>query len=144
MGIHKFGPGTISVTVGSELAFECQVRSVNITHEYSEVAERVDYLGDGCSDPAIEERADGVSLTVDHDLSASALYAFCLGNDLQVGQFAYTPNSNQGTVTPASWAADVVVKVPNVEAGERGARLTGSVDWPMVAGSLVFTPGADA
>ena len=143
MAIHKFGPGTLVLDpAGTAVNFECQVKSFTVAHEYEEIAEEVKYLGADCVEPATQERGDSIAFDIDHDLSATGLYAWALNNDLQTVAFEYVPNTTMGTVTPAKWAGSVVVTVPNAEADEYGARLAGTVEWAGV-GAFTFTPAAD-
>jgi len=144
MAIHTFGPGTLTVTPtgGTASQFECQVKGVEITSEYEEIQEEVQYLGDGCFEPATQSRNDSISIEIDHDLTATGMYQFCQTYDLQQADFVYVPNINMGTATPAQWDGTIVVTSPNVNADEYGARIDGTVDWAGV-GAFTFTAAAD-
>ena len=145
--IHKFGPGTVTATAvgGSAYQFECQVKGVEITTEYTEVSEEVVYLGGrdaGCYESAVQERKDSISMDIDHDLTATGLYQWCQTYDLQEADVVYVPNTAMGTETPAAFALRVVVTSPNVNADEYGVRLDGTIEWAGV-GKVDFTPAVD-
>jgi hypothetical protein len=145
--IHTFGPGEFTVVAegGSSYPFICQVKGIEITSDYEEIAEEVIYLGGreaGCYEPAEETRTDSISIEIDHDLTATGLYQWCQYYDLQQADFTYVPNTGMGTQTPAQWDGRVVVKSPNVNADEYGARLDGTVDWQGV-GAFTFTAAVD-
>jgi len=150
MPMSKFGPGTLTLNPqGSAESFECQVRSGGVNHTYEEVQEAVDYLGDGCQEPAVEERTDSLTFDIDHDLYATGLYAFTVNNDRQTADFSYVPDTTTGAATAASWTGTIVVKLPDgVQGDEVGAFLSGAIEWTQAvsgdSGNFVFTPAADA
>jgi hypothetical protein len=137
MANTKFGPGTVSYTIGAgpAVSFEQEVKGGGIEHEYEEVGESTTYL-DGTTDPAGEVRADKLTLDCDFDLGAGGFYAFLMSNDLVDADVEYTPN----TAAAASWSGTVRLKLPDgAVADEFGAKLSGTVEHSFV-GPVVFTP----
>lgn len=142
--IHTSGPATISLTVNSTASnFECQVKTWSLTTDYEEIAEEVQYLGDGCFEPAAEEGSETLTFEMDHDLTATGYNFWAYTNELQIADVEIVPNINMGTVTPASFTGQVVVKRPSVDSGEYGARVSGTVELQSV-GRIVPVAAADA
>jgi hypothetical protein len=138
MAATKFGPGTVTFTVdvGTPEAFEQEIKSGGITHEYETVGDDVTYL-DGNLVPAEETRADKLTLECDFDLGSAGFYNFLFTNDLTEATAEYTPN----TANTAKWAGTVRLKLPNEAKGEEfGAKLAGTVELAFV-GPVVFTSG---
>lgn len=151
MPISRFGPGTLTLTPdggGAPGSFECQIKGGGVNHSYEEVSAAVEYLGDGCTEAAVSARTDSLTFDVDHDLSATGLYAFCIANDLGTVAFEYVPDSTRGATTPASWSGSIVCQLPDgVQGSESGGLLSGSVEWTQAvagaAGNFVFTAAVD-
>jgi hypothetical protein len=133
-----FGPGTVKIgAAGSELDMSCEVTGGAVTHEYTTTTTKRKLCGTPARD--LRRRKDGVKFDIENDLSAEGLYALLitLGEDPQAVPISYTPNDDHG----AAWAGQVVPLLPSeVGAGEYGAPLASSVQWPAV-GLLDFTPG---
>ena len=151
MPISRFGPGTLTLTPtggGTGTGYECQVKSGGVAHSYEEISAAVEYLGDGCSQPAVQQRSDSISFDIDHDLYETGLYAFCLANDLAEIDFVYTPDVSHGATTPASWSGTVLCTLPDgVQGSESGGLLSGAVEWTQSvagrAGNFLFTAAVD-
>lgn len=137
MAWTKFGPGTVTFTVGAGPAqsFSQEVKGGGIAHAYEEVGEATTYM-DGSTDPASEIRADSLSLDCDFDLGSAGFYAFLFANDLTDAETVYTPN----TAAAAKWEGTVRLKLPeDATADAFGAKITGTVVMPFV-GPVEFTP----
>ena len=140
MATVKFGPGTLTYTVGSPgtpQEFSQEVKSGGVNHSYEEVGEATTYL-DGTTVPAGEVRADSLTYEADFDLSATGLYQFLLTNDLQDATVEFTPNTTAG----ASWTGTVRLKLPESATAESfGALISGSVEH-MFIGPVTFAAAA--
>ena len=136
--VHNLGPG--SITVGAApLEFCAEVIGVQIQHEYEEVGETTTRL---CGDqvPGTETRIDSVTAELNNDVSTEGLYAYLMANDLTDQPFEYTPNTELGETTPATWTGTVRVKLPeSIGADEYASPIAGSIEWQFV-GHVVFTP----
>lgn len=133
-----FGPGTIEVgATGSEVDFAGEVLGGTVTHTYEDVGDQRTML-DGTVRAATRTRIDGLTFSVENDLTAAGLYQFCVTNDGTDQTFTYTPNTAAG----ASWAGTVSVALPaEIGADEFNAPIVSDVEWSGV-GKFTFTPGA--
>lgn len=135
----SFGPGTVSLTVGTGTAesFQQEVKGGGVQHEYEDVGEDTTYL-DGTTDPASKARTDTVTLDCDFDLSsATGFYNYLFTNDLEDATIEFTPNSAAG----ATWSGTVRLQLPDgAVADEFGGKMTGTVELPFV-GPCLFTVG---
>lgn len=137
MAWTKFGPGSVSFTVGGGAAttFSQEVKGGGIAHEYEEVGEATTYL-DGTTDPASEVRADTLNLECDFDLGSAGFYNFLFTNDLLDADVVYTPNTAQA----AAWTGTVRLRLPDgATADAFGAKLSGAVSLAFV-GPVEFVP----
>ena len=128
------GPGTLTVgNPGTDVS--CEVLGGRITHEYEEVTARRTPLC-GNEKPAARKRNDGLTFTLENDLTATGLYSWLLANDLTTQPFVFTPNTADG----ASWSGSFLATLPaDVGADEFGAPLGSTVTWDGV-GAFTFTP----
>lgn len=135
-----FGPGTITVgATGTETDFSGEVLGGSVTHEYSEIGESRTML-DGSVRAATSTRTDGLTFSVENDLTAAGLYAYCEANDGDDVPFVYTPNTDAA----ASWAGTITVSLPaSVGADEFNAPIVSDVEWTGV-GKFTFTAGTVA
>jgi hypothetical protein len=137
MPATRFGPGTVSFTVGggSATSFEQEVKGGGIGHDYEDVGEAVTYL-DGTLDPAGKQRMDKLTLECDFDLGSAGFYAFLATNDLMDATVDYVPNTANG----ASWTGTVRLQLPDgAVADEYGSKLSGTVEMEFV-GFSTFAP----
>lgn len=129
------GDGTLSFTVGTASSFEGEVLGAKVTHEYEDVGEARTML-DGTVRPATKRRTDGLTASVENDLTASGLYAFLVANDLKQATFEFVPNTTDG----AKWTGTVELALPSeVGADEYGAPIVSDIELAGV-GAFVFTP----
>lgn len=132
----ELGPGTVTVQVGQGTAtdFSGEVLSATVRHEYEDVGETRTMLN-GDKRGASQTRSDGISLSVENDLTAAGLYQYLVTNDGAQATVVYTPNTAAG----ASWTvADVTLRLPaEVGADEYGAPLASEVEWS--GGTATFT-----
>jgi len=149
--IAQFGPGTLTLTPdgGAAASFECQVKSGGVQHAYETQRDAVSYLGAGCESSALQVRSDSLTFDVDHDLMAAGLYQFLVTNDRDPVDFTWTPQTDYGTATAASWSGTVTATLPDgVTGDEYGSLLSGSVTWTQSvagdSGNFTFTAGADS
>lgn len=135
-----FGPGTITVgATGSELDFSGEVLGGKVTHTYEESGTARTMMN-GDSRPASRNRTDGLTFSLENDLTAAGLYSFLLDSDLTEQSFTYTPN----TTGAASWAGTIQVTLPgDIGADEFGTPIVSSVEWAGV-GVFTFTPATAA
>lgn len=135
----ELGPGTVTVTVGTgtEKDFSGEVLSATVKHDYEDVGETRTML-DGSKRGAGQTRSDGISLSVENDLTAAGLYSYLIANDGQKATVEFTPSTAAG----ASWSlSGVTLRLPSeVGADEYGAPLASEVEW--VGGLATFTPAA--
>jgi len=131
-----FGPGT--VTIGATpVDFSCEVLGGAVTHAYEDVGEARTMMC-GTERPASKKRTDGLTFTLENDLTAAGLYAYLVTNDLTSQPFTYEPNTAKG----ATWAGTVQVTLPaEIGADEFGSPIVSSVEWSGV-GAFTFTPAA--
>lgn len=137
MAFTRFGPGTVTYTVGGGTAadFAQEVKGGGVSHAYEEVGEATTYL-DGTGDTPSEVRADSITLDCDFDLGAAGFYSFLYTNDLLPATIVYTPNAADG----AKWEGSVKLKLPDgATADSFGAKLGGSITHAFI-GPAVFTP----
>lgn len=130
------GPGTLTVgTPGND--FSCEILGGRITHEYEElVARRTPLCGN--EKPAARKRNDGLTFTLENDLSADGLYQWLVTNDLTTQAFVFTPNTADG----AKWEGEFLATLPtDVGADEYGAPIGSTVTWEGV-GAFTFTAAA--
>jgi len=149
--IATFGPGTLMLTPdgGGPENFECQVKAGGVQHAYETSRESVQYLGAGCESGSSQSRTDSLTFDVDHDLMSSGLYNWLLTNDRQAVSFTWTPQTDYGSATAASWSGTVTALLPDQVTGdEYGSLLSGTVTWSQAvagdSGNFTFTAGADA
>ncbi len=130
--------GTGTITLGDTPEdFSGEFLNVQVTHEYEDVGDTRTML-DGSVRAAGQQRTDGLTGSVENDLTATGLYKYLLDNDGSEVAFVFTPN----TVDAASWAGTVKCRLPgSVGADEYGAPLVGDIELPGV-GTFSFTPGA--
>ena len=132
----ELGPGTVTVQVGQGTAtdFSGEVLSATVRHEYEDVGETRTMLN-GDKRGASQTRSDGISLSVENDLTAAGLYQYLVTNDGAQATVVYTPNTTAG----ASWTVvDVTLRLPaEVGADEYGAPLASEVEWS--GGTATFT-----
>ena len=132
----ELGPGTVTVQVGSGTAtdFSGEVLSATVQHEYEDVGETRTML-DGSKRGAGQARTDGISLSIENDLTAAGLYQFLVTNDGKDATVVYTPNTEAG----ASWTiTGLKLRLPGeVGADEFGAPLASEVEW--TGGTAAFT-----
>lgn len=134
----KLGPGTISATVGgAEIDFSGECLTATIKHEYEDVGESRTML-DGSKRGASQVRNDGISASVENDLTAAGLYKWLIDNDGQEAEVTYTPNTGAG----AKWVlSGVTLRLPSeIGADEYGSPLASEVEW--LGGTAEFTPAA--
>lgn len=131
-----FGPGTIEIgDTGSEVDFAGEVLGGSVTHTYEEIGESRTML-DGSVRAATRKRTDGLSFTVENDLTAAGLYSTLFNGDGTDKSFTYTPNTAGG----AAWAGTITLALPeSVGADEFGAPIVSTVELAGV-GAFTFTP----
>lgn len=141
MPFTKFGPGTVTYTIGSPgtpTEFAQEVKGGGIQHSYEEVGEATTYL-DGTAETPTEVRADSITLDCDFDLGAAGFYNFMYTNDGASATLDYTPNTLDG----AGWAGTVKIKLPDgATADSFGAKLSGTVEHAFI-GPATFTPATE-
>ena len=140
MAFTKFGPGTVTYTVGAgtPTEFAQEVKAATVSHEYEDVGDPTTYL-DVSADVPGQVRGDSVTLTCDFDLGSAGFYNFLYTNDGTQATLAYTPNTADG----ASWSGTVQLRLPDAVAADSfGAKLSGDVTHPFV-GPVTFTPIAE-
>lgn len=132
-----FGPGTIKVGAsGSEVDFAGEVLGGTVTHTYEDVGDQRTML-DGTVRAATRTRIDGLTFSVENDLTAAGLYQYCVTNDREDMAFTYVPN----TAGAAQWAGTITVSLPaEIGADEFNAPIVSDVEWSGV-GPFTFTPG---
>ena len=135
----QLGPGTVTVQVGSDTAtdFSGEVLSATIKHDYEDVGETRTML-DGSKRGAGQTRSDGITLSLENDLTAAGLYQYLVTNDGATATVVYTPNTGAG----ASWTlTGIILRLPGeVGADEFGAPLASEVEW--TGGTAAFTAAA--
>jgi hypothetical protein len=142
MPVVNFGPGTMTVTVGDAAAaedFSCEVMAAAITHGYESVGEQKTPMC-GTVRPASQVRSDGMTASVENDLTAAGLYKFLLDHDLAVATVDYTPNTQAG----AKWQLQVQLTLPqSIGSDAFGSPIVSEVEWAGV-GAVTFTPATAA
>jgi len=130
---HVLGVGTI--TLGeTPVDFSGEVLGAKVTHEYEDVGEARTML-DGTVRPAGRRRTDGLTFSVENDLTAAGFYQYLVTNEGQTVPFSFTPNTADG----ASWAGEVIATLPaEVGADEFGAPIVSDIDLGGV-GAFTFT-----
>lgn len=148
--IEKLGPGLL--TIGSSpFDFSCEVKGVQITHDYDTDDPETMLCGDVV--PGKSVRTDGLEADLYNDLTDAGLYAYLMTHDLDVVAFEYTPNTGTdpltaggaaGTAsTPEKWAGQLRLQLPDsIGADEFGANIESSITWQGV-GTFTFTPRTD-
>jgi hypothetical protein len=123
------------LTLGeTPVAFEGEVLGASITHEYDEADQRRMLSGDVRSGTAT--RTDGLTASVENDLTAAGLYAYLEANDMTDVPMSFTPNSADG----AEWTGTVTCRLPgSIGADEYGTPIVSDVELPGV-GKFTFTP----
>lgn len=143
--VTPLGPGLVTIGT-SPLDFSCEVVGASITHEYEETSERrVRLCGDAIE--ASEQRVDGFTASVENDLLAGALYDYLQANDLTVQDFTFQPNTQAGSITPAEWSGQVVVRLPgSIGSDEYGSPIASDIEWKAAGNPATFAwqAGADA
>lgn len=115
-------------------AFEGEVVGASITHEYDEAESRTMLNGD--IRQGNSTRTDGLTASVENDLTAAGLYAFLNTNDGAQVDMTFTPNTSDG----ASWTGKVVCRLPgSIGADAYGDPIASEVELPGV-GTFSFTP----
>ncbi len=137
----KLGPGTVKVTVGTGSAedFSGEVLSATVNHEYEDVGESRTML-DGSVRGAGQRRTDGISLSIENDLTAAGLYQYLMDHDGELATVDYVPSTADG----AAWKIDgVTLRLPDsVGADEFGSPLASEVEWSGGAASFTAAAGA--
>ena len=129
------GDGTLTLGTGTPSDFSGEVLGAKVTHEYEDIGEARTML-DGTVRPASQRRVDGLTASVENDLTAAGLYAYLETNDLKEVAMAFTPNTADG----AKWAGTVVVTLPGeVGSDEYGAPIASEIELKGV-GKFTFTP----
>jgi hypothetical protein len=133
-----FGPGTVTVMT-TPINIEAEVLGGKITHTYEDVGESHTHM-DGSQHAASRNRTDGVSLSVENDLTDAGIYYLLQQHDLETAPIVFTPN----TANAASWAGTVQLSLPaEIGADEFGAYIVSQVEWAGV-GKFTFTAGTAA
>ena len=133
----NLGEGTLTLGDGPD-DFSGEVLGAKVTHEYTDVGSARTML-DGTVRPAGQTRTDGLSASLENDLTAAGLYAYLEANDGAEVAMTFTPNTQDG----ASWAGTVVCRLPGeVGADEFGAPIASEIELPGV-GRFAFTPTPD-
>ena len=132
------GDGTLTVgTTPND--FSCEVQGWKVTHAYEEVGSSRTMLC-GTERPASKRRADGMTGTIENDLSAAGMYSYLLTNDLTEQVVTFTPNTAAG----ATWVLTCQLTLPaDIGADEYGAPIVSSVEWAGV-GQVDFTESTAA
>lgn len=131
-----FGPGTVTVGATPN-AFAGEVLGGKVTHAYEDIGQKRTML-DGSVRPATRSRTDGLTFSLENDLTAAGLYAYLLANDLTEQPFEYVPN----TADAASWSGTVQLTLPaDIGADEFGSPIVSSVEWVGV-GAFTFEAAA--
>jgi hypothetical protein len=133
-----FGPGTITILT-VPVNIEAEVLGGKITHTYEDVGESHTHM-DGSQHAASRKRQDGVTLSIENDLTATGIYALLQEHDLEEAPIVYTPNTDAA----ASWEGVIQLTLPaEIGADEFGAYIVSAVEWQSV-GKFTFTPGTAA
>jgi hypothetical protein len=133
-----FGPGTVSVLT-VPVNIEAEVLGGKITHTYEDIGESHTHM-DGTQHPASRVRTDGVSLSIENDLTSAGIYQLLQQHDLETVPITFTPN----TANAAKWAGNVQLSLPaEIGADEFGAYIVSQVEWAGV-GKFTFTAGTAA
>lgn len=129
------GPGTLELGTVPGNDFAGEVLGASVTHDYEDVGDSRTML-DGTPRSASKQRKDGLSISVENDLTAAGLYAYLETNDLTEVPFTFTPNTAAG----ATWAGTVVATLPaDVGADEYGTPIVSEATLEGV-GTFTFTP----
>jgi hypothetical protein len=123
------------LTLGESPApFEGEVLGASITHEYDEADQRTMLNGD--IRQGNSSRIDGLTASIENDLTASGMYAYLQTNDGQAVPMSFTPNSADG----AEWTGTVTCRLPaTIGADEYGSPIVSDVELPGV-GKFTFVP----
>lgn len=133
--VTYLGDGTLTLGA-TPTDFSGEVLGAKITHEYNEIGESRTML-DGTVRPASVQRADGLTASIENDLTAAGLYAFLYDNDQTEVAMEFVPNTANG----AEWTGTVQVRLPGeVGSDEYGSPIVSDVELPGV-GEFTFTPG---
>ena len=136
---HVLGIGTLTLTAkepvgGTANEFAGEVLGAKVTHEYEDVGEARTML-DGTVRPAGKRRTDGLTASIENDLTAAGFYKFLYDNDAKQADIEFVPNTADG----AQWVGVVVCNLPSeVGADEFGSPIVSDVELQCV-GTLVFT-----
>lgn len=129
------GVGTLTLGTSPQ-DFSGEVLGAKVTHEYEEVGEARTMLN-GDVRPAGQRRNDGLTASVENDLTAAGFYKYLVDNDNKTVAISFTPN----TADAAAWAGEVVCSLPGeIGADEFGAPIVSDIELKAV-GLLTFTPG---
>ena len=120
------GPSTIELTVGAGTAvdYSGEALGVTIVHAYSEVGDTRTMLNGDLRQANDRRDNDSVTISLEPDLTDTGLYQLIQTNDLGKATITITPADADG----ASWAGEVILKLPENVAGEEfGTALTAEV-----------------
>ena len=137
-GFTPFGPGTVTLKIGSATAvdYSGEVLGGAIGHAYSESGEARTMLNGDVRSAAQKRDNDSITLSIENDLAANALYDTLQDNDLAVATLEYTPNTAGG----AKWVGDVTLTLPEeIGSDEFGSPIVSEVTWQST-GKFTFTP----
>lgn len=133
--VTYLGDGTLKLGT-TPVDFSGEVLGAKITHEYNEIGEARTML-DGTVRPASVQRQDGLTASIENDLTAAGLYDFLYTNDLTEQALEFTPNTANG----AKWVGTIQARLPGeVGSDEYGSPIVSDVELPGV-GVFTFTPG---
>jgi hypothetical protein len=128
-----FGDGTVTLGI-TPVDFSCEVLGGKVTHAYEEVGEARTMMC-GTERPVSKKRTDGLSFSLENDLTSAGLYQYLMTHDLEEVPFVFTPN----TADAASWAGSVQLTLPSeIGADEYGAPIVSAVEWAGV-GAFTYT-----
>lgn len=128
------GDGTLTLGT-TPTDFSGEVLGAAITHEYEDIGEARTML-DGTVRPASQRRLDGLTASIENDLTAAGLYAYLESNDLTEVAMVFTPNTADG----AKWTGTVVATLPSeIGSDEYGAPIASEIELKGV-GTFTFAP----
>lgn len=131
---ENLGPATITIGTAPGTNFSGEFLGVKIVHNYEDIGESRVML-DGSERPSSKRRTDGVTGSLENDLTAAGLYVYLQTNDLTEADCVI-----EQTETGSTWTGKVQLALPaEIGADEFGSPIVSDIEWDAV-GTFAFTP----
>lgn len=133
---ENLGPCTITIGTAPGTDFSGEFLNVHIVHNYEDIGDPRTMLN-GDKRAAARVRTDGITGSVENDLTAAGLYQYLYTNDQTDADITITQ-----TESGAAWTGQVSLALPaEVGADEFGSPIVADLELTAV-GTFTFTPAA--